>query len=326
MVEKLLVEGTIATRADGSLERVYPSVAELARRFGVYPNSIHRFARELNLDALRAEYAARNPLPARPPTRPKPTPEPQAKPPPPPPPPPPAPKPAPIPEPDVVADESDEVVEVPEPPPPPPAEEPRPIGRPRRADAPVIPYEELDRLLVFGEVVEDEDGRATTEYPSYRNLAERYGVAFSLIASYAKSHNVPRRREQAKLRIAHRTEEKIIEMRAETFALSKEDSVRIIDSYLANFEIALKEGRVRFDSPSDFNTMARLKEFLQGGADTRQEVNASVTLDALQERHAQWLRSGREASSAERGIIDVTPHPPAEGTKLSDPLVHGGQD
>ena len=69
MVEKLLVEGTIATRADGSLERVYPSVAELARRFGVYPNSIHRFVRELNLDELRAEYAARNPLPARLPTK-----------------------------------------------------------------------------------------------------------------------------------------------------------------------------------------------------------------------------------------------------------------
>jgi hypothetical protein len=72
--------------------------------------------------------------------------------------------------------------------------------------------------------------------------------------------------------------------------------------------------------------MARLKEFLQGGADSRHEVNASVTLDALQERHAQWLKSGREASPAERGVIDVTPIPPTEGTKLSEPLVHGGED
>jgi len=35
--------------------------------------------------------------------------------------------------------------------------------------------------------------------------------------------------------------------------------------YLVGFEQALGEGRVRFDNPTDFNTMLRLKEFILGG-------------------------------------------------------------
>jgi len=31
----------------------------------------------------------------------------------------------------------------------------RPRGRPKKADAPIVPWEEVDRLLVFGEVVKD---------------------------------------------------------------------------------------------------------------------------------------------------------------------------
>ena len=61
--------------------------------------------------------------------------------------------------------------------------EPRRGGRPRKSEGPRVPYEELDRILVFGEVVPCEDGNGTTVvYPSYRELAERYGVSNSVIA------------------------------------------------------------------------------------------------------------------------------------------------
>ncbi len=33
----------------------------------------------------------------------------------------------------------------------------RPRGRPKKADAPIVPWDEVDRLLVFGEVVKDPD-------------------------------------------------------------------------------------------------------------------------------------------------------------------------
>ena len=36
------------------------------------------------------------------------------------------------------------------------------IGRPKKGEGPRIPYSELDRILVFGEVVECDDGKGTT--------------------------------------------------------------------------------------------------------------------------------------------------------------------
>ncbi len=167
-----------------------------------------------------------------------------------------------------------------------------PIGRPRKGEGPRLPYEEIDRILVFGEVVACDDGKNTTVvYPSYRDLGRRYGVSHSLIADYAKKHNCMRRREVAQARIEEKTDQKLIELRSTALAMSKDDELRIIDSYLAGFEKALSEGRVRFDNPGDFNTMVRLKEFVQGGADSRQEVHAILSLEELQARHRRMMKT-----------------------------------
>lgn len=174
------------------------------------------------------------------------------------------------------------------------------IGRPKKGDGPRIPYSELDRILVFGEVVECDDGKGTTVvYPSYRDLGRRYGVSHSLIADFAKKHNCMRRREVAQARIAEKTDQKLIEMRAQSLAMSKDDELRIIDTYLAGFEKALSEGRVRFDNPADFNTMVRLKEFVQGGADSRQEVHAVLSLEELQVRHRRMMKTIEANQTAE---------------------------
>ena len=166
------------------------------------------------------------------------------------------------------------------------------VGRPKKGEGPRIPYADLDRILVFGEVVQCDDGKATTVvYPSYRDLARRYGVSHSLIADYAKKHNCMRRREVAQARIEEKTDQKLIELRSTALAMSKDDELRIIDTYLAGFEKALSEGRVRFDNPGDFNTMVRLKEFVQGGADSRQEVHAVLSLEELQTRHRRMMKT-----------------------------------
>jgi hypothetical protein len=58
-----------------------------------------------------------------------------------------------------------------------------------------------------------------------------------------------------------------------------------IDGYMQSFRQAMEEGRVRTDSAADFNTLARLKAFLEGKADSRQEVQGVITLEQMQERH-----------------------------------------
>ena len=191
-------------------------------------------------------------------------------------------------------------------------------GRPRKGDPPRVPYEEVDLILVHGEIVQTEDGKGSTVvYPSYRDLARRYGVSHSLIAQYSRKHDCLRRRKEAKARVAVKADQKPVEMRARALAVSKDDALQIIDSYLSGFGEAIAEGRVRFDNPSDFNTMLRLKEFILGGADSRQEIHAALSLEDIQARHQRMLRASHQASAEERGeIIDVLPAPDDDGDRV----------
>jgi hypothetical protein len=173
--------------------------------------------------------------------------------------------------------------------------QPRRTGRPRNADRLVIPWEEVDRLLVFGETVRDEEtGHETVRYPSYRELGRRYGISGSLIGRYATQHRCLERREENGARERIRFEQKVVEKRAEARAISTAEAVEIVDDYIRRFREALDEGRVRADGASDFNTMMRLKAFLEGKADSRQEVHGMITLEDMQARH-RALRAQLEA-------------------------------
>lgn len=161
-------------------------------------------------------------------------------------------------------------------------------GRPRKADAPVIDWDLVDSLLVFGEKIASEDGGSESlRYPSFADLAKRVGVSKTRIWKFAQKRNCLKRREEARLREEIKYEQKVIERRAEARALSTEEELQIIDGYLRGFKQALDEGRVRFDTPTDFNTMLRLKEFKMGNADSRQEIQGAVSLEQIQSRHKQ---------------------------------------
>ena len=49
-----------------------------------------------------------------------------------------------------------------------------------------MPYHEVDRLLVEGELVAGADGAETRVWPSQREVAKRFKVAPSLVAAFAK--------------------------------------------------------------------------------------------------------------------------------------------
>ena len=169
-------------------------------------------------------------------------------------------------------------------------------GRPLKSEPPLLPADEVDRLLVFGELTPAVDGEIQQiRYPSYRELGERFGVAHTLVATYSKRHNCLRRREEAIERVRAKTDKAMVEMRAKGLSLSREETVKIIDKFLMQFFEALDEGRVRCDNASDFNTMVRLKEFVSGGPDSRSEVQGGLTLHTLQARHRALVTAARAA-------------------------------
>jgi hypothetical protein len=175
-------------------------------------------------------------------------------------------------------------------------------------------------------VAAENGGGTAVHFPSCRDLARRFGISPTVLAEYSKSHNCLRRRERAKLRTQARVEEKLVERRAEAIAVSEEEEVEIIDTYLKGFRTALAEGRIRYDSPADYNTMARLKEFLMGGADSRQETHGFFTLEQLQARHREMQRAMNETTPAERGEVSALPARPPPSATSSEPAAAPAED
>jgi len=177
------------------------------------------------------------------------------------------------------------------------------LGRPRKADPQRVDYHQLDTLLVMGEMRVDAERGPVTEYPSYRELAKRFGISHSLVAAYSSRHNCLRRREAASEKIRKVTDEKVIARRGTALAEAKERILAIIDRFLEEFGKALEEGRVRVDSVADLNTMVRLREFLQGGPDSRQEVRGMPSLEELSRRYAEAQRREREEGPHAGGVV-----------------------
>lgn len=62
-------------------------------------------------------------------------------------------------------------------------------------------------------------------------------------------------------------------------------------------------GRVRCDNPTDFNTMLRLKAYLDGGPDSRKEATAGITLEALQARYEGAMARERLETDSMKGLV-----------------------
>jgi hypothetical protein len=286
-VDAALVHGERHTDPDTGQEVVtYPSLEALAERHGVSRTLVWRYARRHRCYQRRwdaqcnmlpgVDDNAHGERPADPP------PPPKAK-------------------PRLPTDPPTPPKAKPKPPtdPPTPPKAKRGTGRPRRGEEPKIPWPTVDAALVHGERHADPDtGQEVVRYPSLVELASRYGVTRTRMWKYAHKHNVYERRKEAQLRTQARTDAKLIEKNADSQAVASADAVKIVNLFLDRFEIELREGRVRTDSPSDFDRLARLRELLIGGADARTELTGGLTLEAIQARHRQ-LRVQVEGMSPE---------------------------
>jgi hypothetical protein len=75
-------------------------------------------------------------------------------------------------------------------------------GRRRKSDGPSFPRDLVDRLLVHG-VPEHDDERNVirTRYPTYAEVADRFGCAVSLFGRFAMQNDVVRQRTQASRKV-----------------------------------------------------------------------------------------------------------------------------
>ena len=201
----------------------------------------------------------------------------------------------------------------------------RPRGRPKSADAPIIDWSSVDRSLVHGEAVVIDGGRTRTRrYPSLAELAERWNVTKTRMWQYAHKHKCFERRKEVQAREEVKYDHLITSRRAESRALEAKDVVEVVDEYIRGFRQNISQGKVRTDSPGDLDRMVRLKELMVGNADSRQELQGGLTLEAIQARHRVLRGQVSTLTSQVTGV---------EGTGLSarstadrGPAVNAGPD
>ncbi len=172
-------------------------------------------------------------------------------------------------------------------------------GRPKRADAPKLPWPTIDAALVHGErQVDPKTGEEVLQFPSLAVLAERYGVSRTLIWKYTHKARCYERRKEAQAMVQARTDAKVIEKVASARAAATSDVAGIVDTFISGFRKALDEGKVRVDSAADLDRLVRLRELINGNADSRGELRGQLSLEAIQLRHRR-LRGQLEGMSPE---------------------------
>jgi hypothetical protein len=162
----------------------------------------------------------------------------------------------------------------------------------------------LDRLLVEGEMVQDNDGKPMRVYPMSNEIATRLGVTPSWVSKFARTHRCFQRRAELKAKIEAQARDELVRHEAKRVAFDTERTLRLCDTVLSKYEEAITEHGVGRITSADINTIVRLRRYLMGDADTRQEVRSQVSLEDMQSAHRQLLVDVQNMTRAECGIED----------------------
>ncbi len=193
-------------------------------------------------------------------------------------------------------------------------------GRPKGYNRTEIPWERIDRFLVYGELVlSDATGQRTHRYPSYQDLADRYRCSKTLIGNYARTHNCMARRKRAQ----HNGDEQPVDRVDETSRigpvqdpddpptilprqgprLSIQDNLNIVDTCLREFARALDEGRFRCDTPGDLKLLLQLRDKLDEDH-TQSTAEPEITLAQIQARHRELMEQMADFDPWLTGEVD----------------------
>lgn len=212
------------------------------------------------------------------------------------------------------------------------AKDERQRGRPRRGTEPEFDHRELERLLVHGEFVDEEGGRPSHRYPSYRELADRFGVGTTFINRFARRHNCLERRAGSGAAVEPPPRPGALQARATSPAAGSSDASEaavsgadgpndgdgaapdVVDARMmptireifATWVRAVQAGEIRITSAGEIEKMMRIAADLDAEAQMRALIPEGVpTLDELQDLYEARMAAYEASSPAERGEIPI---------------------
>jgi hypothetical protein len=187
-------------------------------------------------------------------------------------------------------------------------------GRPRTGTGPDVDHAELERLLVHGEFTTSSDGVVEHRYLSFRELADRFGISFTLVQRFARRHNCLERRAGSGAEppptLAPAATIAASESSAAdaptTAAPTTQAMLPTIREIFVTWVRAVQAGEIRIASAGEIEKMMKIAADLDAEAQMRALIPAGVpTLEELQDLHERLLREYEATTPAERGELDL---------------------
>jgi hypothetical protein len=187
-------------------------------------------------------------------------------------------------------------------------------GRPRRGHRP-FDEDEVDRLLVYGELVPGTDGTSEVRYPTYRDLARRQGVSPNTIAHFAKKRDCVKRRADVRGGVQRRVKGRSLSGGEQTPTGQRAGGIldaTLLDAMLEDVADRIDRGVFRCDTVADLERLIRLrKEILtwsSGGKRMLPTVPAKIVLDD----GPPYVVGGELSEEDKRSWIDFINGPPPD--------------
>jgi len=142
----------------------------------------------------------------------------------------------------------------------------------------------IERLLVFGDFIGD---TLAVRYPSYPDLAQRFGLSATRVARFSRRYDCLKRRAWVQRRIQAWIDEET------RFDRQRGVHLRLLDAYLVAFATALAEGSVPTNHPKHAIEMIQLRSLLRGEMNDDQQVIPCPDLRQLQDTYRRILEQLR---------------------------------
>lgn len=174
----------------------------------------------------------------------------------------------------------------------------------------------MENAYVWGETLgQRPDGSYERKYPTFKQLGKQFGLAPSVVHYYAKRGKWADRR----LAAIKKTKEEFDDELAKSRARKTVGIIGGLDLWIEKFIKELEADKVDCTSVADLNTIARLRNFLLGGGDSRTETKISVTLEQLHERHLATRARVLDAEGQVAGVLPADEDPAMTGAVPPEP-------
>lgn len=165
----------------------------------------------------------------------------------------------------------------------------------------VMQLELAEEEYICGEVFDKRrDGSFLRLYPDIGRVANKFGIPQPLLEEIAVRNDWAGHRQKFQEKVSA----ELRSMQAKVQALTIERTIEMIDLALDKFGKKVEDGEIEIDTPADFERFVRLKQFLQGKADSRVEHNHGILpLAEIQARYRGIQAQAEEETLEMSGLL-----------------------